>query len=149
VVCGKNRYASLIIKEALLNETFLKTLRRTRPFLYLLLAFLTGCFFAGLFFNRPGSGAIGKLDKRYYSQHRGATETVGRLEAELERERELNRQLREHNNRARELTDELAGTAERNVRNLQEAIGFIGEIRTKLKVLADFYTSSDTSNGGH
>ena len=34
-----------------------------------------------------------------------------RLETELARERELNRELREHNKRVRELTEELAGTS--------------------------------------
>jgi len=41
-----------------------------------------------------------------------------------------------NNNRARKLTGELTGTTQRNVRNLQEAVGLIGEIRAKLKVLA-------------
>jgi hypothetical protein len=38
-------------------------------------------------------------------------------------------QLREHNTRARELVEGLTDTAGRNVRNLQEAVGLIGEIR--------------------
>ena len=41
-----------------------------------------------------------------------------------------------NNNRAREITGGLTRTVERNVRNLQEAVGLIGEIRAKLKVLA-------------
>ena len=64
-----------------------------------------------------------------------------KLETELTRERELNRELREHNKRARELTEELAGTSKRNVRNLQEAVLVVGEIRTKLKVLEEFYAN--------
>ena len=50
--------------------------------------------------------------------------------------------------RARELTEGLTATSERNVRNLQDAISLIGEIRTKLKVLADFYAGSDSGNSG-
>ena len=128
-----------------LNET----IRRFRPLFYLLLAFLAGCLVAGLFFNRHRFTGTGSLDKRYYSQHARAAETIGRLEAELGRERELNRQLRENNNRARELTGELAGATDRNVRNLQEAVAIIGEIRKKLKVLEDFYHNSDTGNGDY
>jgi hypothetical protein len=36
---------------------------------------------------------------------------------------------------------------ERNVRNLREAVGLIGEIRAKLKVLENFYAGSDSGNG--
>ncbi len=89
------------------------------------------------------------LYKRYSSQHSRAAETIGRLETELERERDINRQLQEHNNRARELTSELTGTVKRNVRNLQEAVGLIGEIRAKLKVLENFFNNSDPGNGGN
>jgi len=128
-----------------LNET----IHRRRYLLYLLLAFLAGCLCTGLFFNRQRFANIGKLDKRYSNQHARAAETIGRLEEELGRERELNRQLREHNNRAREIAVGLTGTVERNVRNLQEAVGLIGEIRKKLKVLEDFYNSGDPGNGGN
>jgi len=121
--------------------------RRAHPVIYLLLAFLAGCLFAGFFLNRYRFTDAGELDKRYNKQHARAAETIGRLEEELERERRLNRELRAHNNRARELTDELTGTTERNVRNLQEAVGFIGEIRKKLKVLEDFYADRDTGGG--
>ena len=113
------------------------------PLFFLILAFVAGCFFTGFFFYQLGSGAVGKLDKRYNSQHARATETIGRLEAELERERGINRQLLEHNTRARELAGDLTRTTDRNVRNLQDAIAIIGEIRAKLKVLADFYAGSD------
>ncbi|MDR1869341.1 MAG: hypothetical protein LBQ82_05090, partial [Treponema sp.] len=85
---------------------------------------------------------------RYYSEHRGATETVRRLEGELERERRINRRLRENNTRARSIAVELTVAAERNVRNLQDAVALIGEIRAKLKVLADFYNNSDPVDGG-
>jgi len=51
-------------------------------------------------------------------------------------------------NRARELTEGLTGTAERNVRNLSDAVSLIGEIRAKLKVLADFYAGGDPGDGG-
>jgi len=120
----------------------------SRYSLYLLLAFLCGALAAGLFSHRQGSRTIGELDRRYAAEHGRAEETVGRLTEELIRERELNRRLQEHNNRARELAEGLAGTAERNVRNLQEAVGLIGEIRKKLKILEDFYSSSGSGNSG-
>ena len=120
---------------------------RLRPLLFLLLAFIAGFVSAGLFFNRQRLATIGELDSRYAEEHGRAAETVGRLTEELERKRGLNRRLREHNSRARELAEELTGAFERNVRNLQEAVGLIGEIRKKLQVLADFYAHSDTGNG--
>jgi glucose-6-phosphate-specific signal transduction histidine kinase len=98
---------------------------------------------AGTAFYRERSRSIGELNSRYDSEYGRAAEAISGLEAELERERELNRQLREHNNRARELAEGLADTVERNVRNLQDAIGLIGEIRKKLKVLEDFYADRD------
>ena len=101
---------------------------RLRPLLFLLLAFAAGCVCTGLFLNRQGPANIGELDTRYALQHGRATEIVGRLETELERERELNRKLRNHNTRARELALGITGTAERNVRNLQDAVGLIGGI---------------------
>jgi len=128
-----------------LNEA----IRRFRPFFYPVLAFIAGCLFTGFFISRSGSSAVGKLDKRYVKQYARATETIGRLETELERERGFNSQLREHNTRARELTGELAGATERNVRNLQDAVAIIGEVRAKLKILADFYDSSDSGNSNN
>jgi hypothetical protein len=116
---------------------------------YIVIAFIAGCLVAGVFLSGLRSSATGKLDKRYADQYRGATEIIGRLEDELGRERELNRQLREHNNRAREIADGLASASERNVRNLQDAIGLIGEIRAKLKVLAEFYNNSSSDSGTH
>jgi len=92
--------------------------------------------------------AIGKLDQRYNSRHARAAEIIGQLEGELERERDINRGLRENNSRARELTQGAAESAERNVRNLQDAVSLIGEIRKNLRVLADFYSDSDSGNGG-
>ena len=124
-----------------------ETRHRLRPLLFLLLAFLAGGLCAGLLLNRQGPSTVGELDRRYDQQHGRATETIGRLEDELERERDINRQLREHNTRARELTEELTGSSERNVRNLQDAIVLIGEIRAKLKVLEDFYADSDPGGG--
>jgi len=73
-----------------LNET----IHRLRPIMYLLLAFLAGYLCAGLFFNRQRFANIGILDKRYSNQHAKTAETIGKLEEELGRERELNRQLR-------------------------------------------------------
>jgi hypothetical protein len=103
---------------------------------------------AGLFFNRQRFSGPGELDYRYAEERGRTTEIIERLERELERERELNQRLREHNSRARELTGELADAAERNVRNLQDAVVLIREIREKLKVLEDFYTDSGPGNDG-
>jgi hypothetical protein len=128
-----------------LHEKF----NRLRPYIFVLFAFLAGCVFAGLLFNRQRFANIGELDTRYNRQHAGAAEVIRRLESELERERELNIQLREYNSRAREIAGELATSAERNVRNLQDAVALISEIRTKLKVLADFYNSGDSGDGGN
>ena len=119
-----------------------------RPLLFLLLAFFAGCLAAGLFFNRERFVGTGELDSRYDSEYRAAAEIIGQLETELERERRINSQLREHNARARELTEGLASASERNVRNLQDAVSLIGEVRKKLKVLEGFYADSGTGDGG-
>jgi hypothetical protein len=124
------------------------TLRRIRPFLFLLLAFFAGGLVSGICIHRQGPRLAGELDSRYAAELLRATEAVGRLTAELERERQLNRELLDHNRRAREIAGGLTGTAERNVRNLQEAVGLIGEIRKKLKVLEDFYADSGPDGGG-
>jgi len=138
------------LNEKQLLQKILSTLNRRRFIICLFLAFLAGCLCTGLlFFTGQRSGAIGKLDSRYDRQHGRATEIIGRLEAELSRERELNRQLRDHNSRARELTEGLTDTAERNVRNLQDAVGLIGEVRAKLKVLENFYNNSDSGDSGN
>ena len=120
---------------------------RRRYFFFLLLAFFAGCMVTGLFFGGQRFTGSGKLDSEYYSQYRRAAEIIGRLEEELGRERDINRRLREYNNSARELTEGLADSAERNVRNLQEAVSLIGEIRRKLKILAEFYADSDSGDG--
>jgi len=125
-----------------------ENLPKNRVFYIVLFAFLAGALLSGLFFHRKGSGTIGELDRRYASEHGRAAEIAGRLAAELERERELNRELREHNSRARELTDGLAVSAGQNVRNLQEAVGIISEIRKKLKILEDFYSDSGSGSSG-
>ena len=114
--------------------------------LYLFLAFSAGCLATGLLFNRQRPPTIGELDNQYAFEYGRAAEVIGRLEEELGRERELNRELREHNSRARELTAELTDTTDRNVRNLQDAVVLVGEIRKKLKVLEDFY--ADRAPGG-
>jgi len=116
--------------------------------LCLLLAYIAGAVLSGIFIYRQGSRSPGELDSRYAAEHGRAAEIIGRLTTELERERELNRELREHYEQARTLARGLAGPLERNVGNLQEAIGLIGEIRAKLKVLEDFYTNSGTGGGG-
>jgi len=102
---------------------------------------------AGVFWCLHRSRSIGELNSRYALERGRAAETISGLEADLERERELNRQLREHNNRAREISEGLTGSAERNVRNLQDAVGLIGEIRKKLKVLEDFYADRNPGGG--
>ncbi len=126
-----------------MNETqtlkkILTSLHRRRYLIYLLLSFLAGCLLTGFLLYRPRPGAIGVLDKRFNSQYARATETVGRLEEELERERGINKQLREHNQRARDLTSELTGTTNRNVRNLQDAVSLISEIRKNSKFWKTF-----------
>jgi len=130
-----------------------QTMQQRRPVRYflpfILLTFFAGCLCTGLFIFGQRSAAAGKLDQRYFSQHGRATEIIGQLEVELERERDINRQLREHNQRARELAAGAADAAQRNVRNLQDALLLISEIRTKLKVLAEFYTDSNSRNSGN
>jgi len=137
-------FLGITLRSSTLHEIF----HKNRVFFILLLAFLAGAVFSGFFFYRKGSGTVGELDRRYTVEHRRTAEIIGRLASELEREREFNRELREHNNRARELTDGLTVTAGQNVRNLQEAVGIIGEIRKKLKILEDFYADSGSGSGG-
>jgi len=117
--------------------------------IFLVLGIIAGCILAGFFFYKSGSESIRELDNRYSSQYGRATEIIGRLEAELDRERHINRQLQEHNTRARELTFQLTDTAERNVRNLQDAITIIGEIRTKIQILENFYNNSNPGDGNN
>ncbi|MCL2181161.1 MAG: hypothetical protein FWB83_08535 [Treponema sp.] len=118
-----------------------------RLIIFTLAAFASGFLLAGFFIGQQGSPSIGELDNRYAEQYGRASEIVGRLEAELDRERDINNKLREHNSRARELTGELAFTTERNVRNLQDAVAIIGEIRRKLQILEDFYADSGSGGG--
>jgi hypothetical protein len=137
----------LIVKRGNHLHEIIAVLFRHRLVLYLLLAFAAGCLVSGLFFHWRGSVGIGELDTRYAGELRGATETIGRLTEELGRERSLNRELREHNSRAGELVERLAEATGRNVKNLQDAIGLIGEIRKKLAVLEDFYTGGGSGGG--
>jgi hypothetical protein len=130
-------------------KKILTTLNRRRYLIFLLLSFLVGSLLTGFLLYRPRPGAIGVLDKRFNSQYARAAETARKLEAELERERGINKQLREHNQRARDITSGLTETTNRNVRNLQDAVTIISEIRTKLKVLADFYAGSDPGDSGN
>ena len=132
-----------------MHEIFRRLKPYIRSLLFLLLAFSAGCVLSGLFINRQRSADIGELDRRYNLQHGRAAEIIGQLEGELERERDINHKLREYNTRARELTEGLADASERNVRNLQDAIRLIGEIRTKLKILENFYVNSDSADGGN
>ena len=112
-----------------------------------IICFSAGSVLGGLLGHRSGLAATGELDTRYAIEYGRTAEIIGGLAAELERERDINRRLREHNNHAREIAGGLAETAERNVRNLQDAVGLIGEIRKKLKVLEDFYSSGDPFYG--
>ena len=114
----------------------------------LVISFLAGFVAGELYFNRQGSGSAGELDRQFAAEHGRATETIGRLAEELERERALSRELREYNHQAREITYGITGTTERNVRNLQEAISLIVEIREKLKVLENFYNGGGSGGGG-
>jgi hypothetical protein len=131
-----------------LNELFRQIKDHLHIVFILLLAFFACCVFAGLLFFGQRSIAAGRLDKRYDRQYERTAEVIGRLEIELARERDINRQLRNNNTRAREIAGDLTGTAERNVRNLQDAISLISEIRRKLKILADFYTDSNPGDSG-
>ena len=117
--------------------------------LFIFLAFLAGALFTGLFISGQRFAIAGKLDQRYDSQYGRAAEIIGQLETELERERNVNRQLREHNQRAGELAAGASDAAQRNVRNLQETLSLISEIRAKLKVLAEFYADSNPGNSGN
>jgi len=130
-----------------LHEIFKVIKTNFRLLYFLLVAFLAGCVLSGLFFYRHRFASIGELDRRYNIEYAGAAETIGRLEGQLEQEREYNRKLREYNTRARELAEGLTVSAERNVRNLQDAVSLIQEIRTKLKILEDFYTDSSPGGG--
>jgi len=102
---------------------------------------------AGFIWYRQGLRPTGELDNRFSEEYGGATEIVRGLEDELEREREINRQLRDYNSTARQLALGIADSTEQNVRNLQDAIGVIREIRKKYKVLADFYNNSGPDSG--
>ena len=82
------------MNEKQLLQKILSTLNRRRFIICLILAFLAGCICTGLLLTGQRSGAIGKLNSRYDRQYRGATEIIGRLEEQLERERELNDELR-------------------------------------------------------
>ena len=124
-------------------------LHRHRFILYLLLAFLAGGLCTGLLIIGQRSAITRRPDRQYTDQHARAAETIERLEAELRRERDINRQLREHNNRARNLTAELTSATASNVRNLSDAVSLIGEIRAKVKILADFYAGGDSGDGGN
>ena len=137
------------MNETKIIQKILAIINRRRYVLFLVLAFAAGCLCAGIFFIGQRSYTTRELDQRYYNQHDGATDIIGRLEEELGRERELNRQLREHNTRARELAEGLADSTARNVRNLQDAVAIIGEIREKLKVLEDFYNNSNSGNSSY
>jgi len=129
-----------------LHDVIQKNRLRIRLILFLVLGFIAGSVLAGLLVHRSGSDAIRALDSRYAGQYGRAAETIGKLESELDRQRNINLRLRENNTRARELAYELTGTTERNVRNLQEAITIIGEIRRKLQILEDFYANSNSAD---
>jgi hypothetical protein len=114
-----------------------------RRFRSLVIAFILGAFsagcLAGFLVHRQQSGTIGELDKRYAEHQRNADEAIRGLESKLERERALNK-------RARELVDGASVAAARNVRNLQDALVLVKEIRSQIKVLEDFYHNRDTGD---
>lgn len=113
----------------------------------MLVSFLAGIILTGLFIGCQRSQSIGGTYWFHSGEYRKAAATIGQLATELERERKLNRELRDYNIQARAITGSLTDATERNVRNLQEAIALISEIRTKLKILADFYTGGNTGSG--
>ena len=123
-----------------------KTVRFDTFIICLVFAFAAGSIFTGLFLSRNGSHVIAKLNRQYAVENGRAADIIGNLTEELKRERELNRELREYNNQARTIAGRITDSTEYNVRNLHEAIGLIGEVREKLKVLADIYPDSDTGN---
>ena len=110
---------------------------------------VVGCLCGWVRCNLLIAGSTGELNSKHAVELRRTEEIVGELGAELGRERQLNIQLQEHNSRARELTAGLRDTTERNIRNLQDAIGLIGEIRAKLKVLEDFYADRNSGGGSN
>ncbi|MCL2276757.1 MAG: hypothetical protein FWC21_02550 [Treponema sp.] len=130
-----------------LNEILINIKTNKRAVLFIIIGVIAGSVLTGFFVYRSGPASIRTLDSRYDSQYRRATETIGKLESELDKQRNINNQLRNYNTRARELALGLTESTERNVRNLQDAIALIAEIRGKLKVLEDFYANSDSGNG--
>jgi hypothetical protein len=112
---------------------------KTRGRLGIVLAFVLGAVCAGL----PGflvggqqSGKISDLDKRHADYERAATATIAELESNLERERKLTQG-------ARTLVGGLTKSTDRNIRNLQDALVLIKEIRGQIAVLAEFYVDRD------
>jgi hypothetical protein len=97
--------------------------------------------FAGLYLNRQQSGKIGELNSRYAEQQRNADTTISGLESNLERERAIN-------TRAREIVGGASNTVQRNVRNLQDALAILKELRSQIKVLEEFYGNRDTGGSG-
>jgi uncharacterized protein (DUF885 family) len=112
---------------------------RSRVFLVIISA-LCGGIAAGFCVYQIGHRQYRELDARYNEHARNAATTVTELESNLERERELDRQ-------ARAIVEDLSGGAKRNIRNLQEAIGLLKELRTKIELLEDFYDNRDTGGG--
>ena len=92
-----------------------------RLLLPLVLAFAAGSALTGLFLHRQRLAAITELNRRYAAEHRSARDAIANLETELGRERAINRELRDHNSRAREIVEGLTETSGRTIRNLQEA----------------------------
>ena len=125
------------------------TIKTTFFVLLLVIAFAHGVVLSGFFNCRQRDGSIGEIDNRYDLEYADATETIGKLTEELERERNVNRELREHNINARTIARGLTETSEQNVRNLQDAIFLIGEIRKKIKVLEDFYHNSSPGSSSN
>ena len=119
----------------------------------LVIGLAAGSFLAGTLAGFFGSGTqsrrIRELDQRYDLLKHDADETIAGLGTELENTRAALERERSLNDSARAIAAGAASTAERNVGNLQSAVGLIKEIRIQLKVLADFYDHRDTNSSSY
>jgi hypothetical protein len=113
---------------------------KTRGRYGIVLAFILGAVCGGvpgLLVGGQQSGKIRDLDNRFAESANAATATISGLESNLDRERA-------NAERARALVDGLTVATDRNIRNLQEAIVLIKEIRGQIAILAAFYADWDT-----
>jgi predicted RNase H-like nuclease (RuvC/YqgF family) len=117
--------------------------------IFLLISFFCGCVFTGLVICRQRPGTSGDLDSRYAIEHGRAAEIIGRLDRELEQEREYNRELRNHNLRARELTEGLTDTIGRLEGELERELEYNRELRNhnlRARELAEGLTGTAERN---